>query len=61
MPLGLGLNEGLGTTGVHYRQSCRERHRQIANDIVRKADLASKQFVQKQRHLSKRTSKSDGQ
>ena len=55
------MNEGLGTTVVHYRQSRRERHRQIANDIVRQADLARKQVVQKQRHLAKRTSKSDGQ
>ena len=42
------MNEGLGTTGVHYRQRCRERHRQIANDKVRQADLARKEFVQKQ-------------
>ena len=42
------MNEGLGTTGVHYWQSCRERHRQIANDIVRQADLAKKQFARKQ-------------
>ena len=55
------MNEGLGTAGVHYRQGCRERHRQIANDIARQADLAKKQFVQKQRHLAKRTSKRDGQ
>ena len=59
--VGARLERGVRHCCVDYQQSCWGCHGQIANDTVREADLARKQFVQKQRHLSKRTSKSNGQ
>ena len=43
--VGARLERGVRHCCVDYRQNCRGCHGQIANDIVREADLARKQFV----------------